>query len=133
MELAERNGNIFSMSGQKSKIPKKLVEKLDEYEDVHGRIKRPAVTFIIQTFEDNSCPDIEVVTGRVDNENEVRCNLSSETRRTFIKFQKEEETLISVWQQANKKEKAYEMQDDILVYNDVVCGEPIKQVLLPAC
>ncbi|GFY67345.1 retrovirus-related Pol polyprotein from transposon 297 [Trichonephila inaurata madagascariensis] len=64
---------------------------------------------------------------------EVRSNSSSETRKTFIKLQKEDEALINVWEQANKKEKAYEIQDDIPLHNDVVCGEPIKQVVLPAC
>ncbi|GFT51441.1 retrovirus-related Pol polyprotein from transposon opus [Trichonephila clavipes] len=58
--------------------------------------------------------------------------MNSEIRRTFIKLQKDE-TLISIWEQANKKEKTYEIHSDLLVHNDVVCGEPIKQVVLPAC
>ncbi|GFU87293.1 hypothetical protein TNCV_2715791 [Trichonephila clavipes] len=37
--------NIFSMTGRKIKTPGVLVEKLDEYEDVHGKTKRPAVPF----------------------------------------------------------------------------------------
>ncbi|GFY74443.1 retrovirus-related Pol polyprotein from transposon opus [Trichonephila inaurata madagascariensis] len=86
----------------------------------------------VQTFEEGSCLDIEATTDAVNIGSEVRSNLSSETRRTFIKLQKEDETLINVWEQANKKEKAYEIQDDLLVHNDVVCGEPIKQVVLPA-
>ncbi|GFQ69682.1 retrovirus-related Pol polyprotein from transposon opus [Trichonephila clavata] len=85
------------------------------------------------TCEESSYSNIEVSTDAVNIENEVRSNLSSDTRSTFIKLQKEDETLICVWEQANKKEKAYEIQDDLLMHNDVVCGEPIKQVVLPAC
>ncbi|GFV83054.1 retrovirus-related Pol polyprotein from transposon 412 [Trichonephila clavipes] len=86
----------------------------------------------VETFEESSCLDIEATIDSVNIEGEVRSNLSSETR-TFIQLQKEDETLINVWEQANKKEKAYEIQDDLLVHNDVVCGEPLKQVALPAC
>ncbi|GFQ91118.1 CCHC-type domain-containing protein [Trichonephila clavata] len=57
------------------------------------------------TCEESSYTDIEVSTDAVNIENEVRSNLSSETRSTFIKLQKEDETLISVWEQANKKKR----------------------------
>ncbi|GFT05453.1 retrovirus-related Pol polyprotein from transposon 412 [Trichonephila clavipes] len=87
----------------------------------------------VQTFEESSCLDIEATIDSVNVKGEVRSNLSSETRRTFIKIQKEDETLINVTEQANKKVKTYEIQDDLLVHNDVVCGEPLKQVVLPAC
>ncbi|GFQ80783.1 hypothetical protein TNCT_451301 [Trichonephila clavata] len=76
----------------------------------------------VPTCEKSSYSDIEVSTDAVNIENEARSNLSSETRSTFIKLQKEDETLISVWEEANKKEKAYEKQDDLLMHNDVVCG-----------
>ncbi|GFQ84500.1 retrovirus-related Pol polyprotein from transposon opus [Trichonephila clavata] len=87
----------------------------------------------VPTREESSYSDIEVSTDAVNIETEVRSNLSSETRNTFIKLQKEDETFKRVWEQANKKENAYEIQDDLLMHNDVVCGEPIKQVVLPAC
>ncbi|GFQ93219.1 hypothetical protein TNCT_124931 [Trichonephila clavata] len=48
------------------------------------------------TCEESSYSDIEVSTDAVNIENEARSNLSSETRSTFIKFQKEDETLRSV-------------------------------------
>ncbi|GFS88894.1 hypothetical protein TNCV_5037681 [Trichonephila clavipes] len=85
-----------------------------------------SITCEVQTFEDGSCSDIEVTTGAVDIENELRANLSSETRKTFIKLQKEDETLISVWEQANKKEKVYEIQDYLLVHNDLVVEQSSK-------
>ncbi|GFU29943.1 hypothetical protein TNCV_1687151 [Trichonephila clavipes] len=87
----------------------------------------------VQTFEESSCLDIDATINSVNIEGEVRSHLSSETTRTFIKLQKEDETLINVWEQANKKEKAYEIIDDLLEHNEDVCGEPIKQVVLPAC
>ncbi|GFY67749.1 retrovirus-related Pol polyprotein from transposon opus [Trichonephila inaurata madagascariensis] len=93
--------------------------------------KKPIV-YEVQTFEEGSRLDIEATIDAVNIGSEMRSNLSSETRRTFIKLQKEDETLIKVWEHANKKEKACEIQDDLLVHNDVVCGEPIKQVVLPA-
>ncbi|GFY56301.1 hypothetical protein TNIN_481171 [Trichonephila inaurata madagascariensis] len=67
----------------------------------------------VQAFEEGSCPYIEESTDAVSIENEVRSNLSNENRRTFIKLQKEDEILISIREVANKKEKAYEIQDDI--------------------
>ncbi|GFW11152.1 retrovirus-related Pol polyprotein from transposon opus [Trichonephila clavipes] len=94
--------------------------------------KKNSIVCEVQTFEEGSCLDIEATIDADNIESEVRSNLSSDTRRTFIKLQKEEETLISVWEQVNKKEKAYEIQNDLLVHNDIVCGEPIKQVVLPA-
>ncbi|GFX77388.1 retrovirus-related Pol polyprotein from transposon 412 [Trichonephila clavipes] len=60
----------------------------------------------VQTFEESSCLDIEGTIGSVNIEGE---------------------------EQANKKEKAYEILDDLLVHNAVVCGEPLKQVVPPAC
>ncbi|GFY71210.1 hypothetical protein TNIN_47061 [Trichonephila inaurata madagascariensis] len=57
----------------------------------------------VQTFEEGSCLDIEATIDAVNIESEVRPNLSSETRRTFIKLQKKDETLISVWEQARKR------------------------------
>ncbi|GFV98833.1 CCHC-type domain-containing protein [Trichonephila clavipes] len=87
----------------------------------------------VQTFEEGSCLDIEATIDTVNIEGEARSNLSSGTRRTVIKLQKDDETSINVREQANKKEKAYEIQDYLLVHNDVVCGEPIKQVVLAAC
>ncbi|GFR17506.1 retrovirus-related Pol polyprotein from transposon opus [Trichonephila clavata] len=86
----------------------------------------------VLTCEENSYSDIEMSTDAVNIESEVRSNLSSETRSTFIKLQKEDETLISIWEQANKIEKAYEVQDDLVKHNDVVFREPIKQFVLLA-
>ncbi|GFX76899.1 hypothetical protein TNCV_3279341 [Trichonephila clavipes] len=102
-------------------------------DDTQLNENKSSIVCEVQTFEKSSCLDIEATIDSVNIEDEVRSNLSSETRRTFIKLQKEDETLINIWEQANKKEKAYEIQDDLLVHNDVVCGEPLKQVVLPAC
>ncbi|GFW45804.1 retrovirus-related Pol polyprotein from transposon opus [Trichonephila clavipes] len=102
-------------------------------DDTQLKENKSSIVCEVQTFEKSSCLDIEATIDSVNIEGEVRSNLSSETRRTFIKLQKEDETLINIWEQANKKEKAYEIQDDLLVHNDVVCGEPLKQVVLPAC
>ncbi|GFV01503.1 integrase_H2C2 domain-containing protein [Trichonephila clavipes] len=102
-------------------------------DDTQLKENKSSIVCEVHTFEKSSCLDIEATIDSVNIEGEVRSNLSSETRRTFIKLQKEDETLINIWEQANKKEKAYEIQDDLLVHNDIVCGEPLKQVVLPAC
>ncbi|GFX21381.1 retrovirus-related Pol polyprotein from transposon opus [Trichonephila clavipes] len=101
--------------------------------DTQLKENKSSIVCEVHTFEKSSCLDIEATIDSVNIEGEVRSNLSSETRRTFIKLQKEDETLINIWEQANKKEKAYEIQDDLLMHNDIVCGEPLKQVVLPAC
>ncbi|GFU10251.1 retrovirus-related Pol polyprotein from transposon 412 [Trichonephila clavipes] len=102
-------------------------------DDIQLDENKSSIVCEVQTFQEGSCLDIEAMIDAVNIEGEVRSNLSSETRRTFIKLQKKDEILINVWQQANKKEQAYEIQDDLLVHNDVVCGQPIKQVVQPAC
>ncbi|GFU77763.1 hypothetical protein TNCV_1137711 [Trichonephila clavipes] len=65
----------------KIKIPKVLVEKLEEYEDVHGKTKRPTVPFInkeksycktiplntrgsLSQLEDRDCGNIFSMSGR---------------------------------------------------------------------
>ncbi|GFS56350.1 retrovirus-related Pol polyprotein from transposon 412 [Trichonephila clavipes] len=115
-------------------VSKKLVNDMHVIDnDTQLKENKSSIVCEVHTFEKSSCLDIEATIDSVNIEGEVISNLSSETRRTFIKLQKEDETLINIWEQANNKEKAYEIQDDLFVHNDVVCGEPLKQVVLPAC
>ncbi|GFQ65608.1 hypothetical protein TNCT_510291 [Trichonephila clavata] len=57
----------------------------------------------VPTWEESLYSDIEVSTDAVNIENEVRSNLGSETRSTFINLQKEDETLMSGNKQIKRK------------------------------
>ncbi|GFY66238.1 hypothetical protein TNIN_287831 [Trichonephila inaurata madagascariensis] len=67
-----------------------------------------------------------------EHENEVKGpgQIKIDLHKLIPKF--DSRNMILVREHANKKEKAYDIQDDLLVPNDIVCGEPIKQVVLPA-
>ncbi|GFV56770.1 retrovirus-related Pol polyprotein from transposon 412 [Trichonephila clavipes] len=44
-----------------------------------------------------------------------------------------DESLRSVWSQAENKQNAYDIDDGILVHIESICGENVKQVVLPTC
>lgn len=57
----------------------------------------------------------------------------NENRSSFIKLQREDETLKDVWELAEGCRHDYEVKDGILVHNDNVCGEQVQQIVLPLC
>ncbi|GFT19490.1 retrovirus-related Pol polyprotein from transposon 412 [Trichonephila clavipes] len=42
-------------------------------------------------------------------------------------------SLRSVWGQAENKQNAYDIDDRVLVHTESICGENVKQVVLPTC
>ncbi|GFU96438.1 retrovirus-related Pol polyprotein from transposon 412 [Trichonephila clavipes] len=44
-----------------------------------------------------------------------------------------DESLRSVWGQAEDKQNAYDIDDEVLVHLESICGENVKQVVLPTC
>ncbi|GFW48150.1 retrovirus-related Pol polyprotein from transposon 297 [Trichonephila clavipes] len=54
-------------------------------------------------------------------------------KSSFVKLQRMDESLRSVWGQAENKQNAYDIDDGILVHIESICGENVKQVVLPTC
>ncbi|GFQ63876.1 retrovirus-related Pol polyprotein from transposon 412 [Trichonephila clavata] len=44
-----------------------------------------------------------------------------------------DESLGPVWSQAKNKQNAYEIDDGVLIHTESICGEDVKQVVLPTC
>ncbi|GFV85375.1 hypothetical protein TNCV_3772001 [Trichonephila clavipes] len=54
-------------------------------------------------------------------------------KSSFVKLQRMDESLRSVWGQAENKQNAYDIDDGVLVHIESICGENVKQVVLPTC
>ncbi|GFT13820.1 retrovirus-related Pol polyprotein from transposon 412 [Trichonephila clavipes] len=56
-----------------------------------------------------------------------------ETRSTFIKMQREDDTLKKLWSLAEQQKNSVKIHNGILVHSEYICGENIDQVVLPQC
>ncbi|GFS88479.1 retrovirus-related Pol polyprotein from transposon opus [Trichonephila clavipes] len=56
-----------------------------------------------------------------------------ETRSTFIKMQREDDTLKKLWSLAEKQKNSVKIHNGILVHSEYICGENIDQVVLSQC
>ncbi|GFW76754.1 retrovirus-related Pol polyprotein from transposon opus [Trichonephila clavipes] len=56
-----------------------------------------------------------------------------ETRSTFIKMQREDDTLKKLWNLAEKRKNSVKIHNGILTHWEYICGESIDQVVLPQC
>ncbi|GFW68206.1 retrovirus-related Pol polyprotein from transposon opus [Trichonephila clavipes] len=54
-----------------------------------------------------------------------------ETRSTFIKMQREDDTLKKLWSLAEKQKNSVKIHNGILIHSEYICGENIDQVVLP--
>ncbi|GFR03651.1 CCHC-type domain-containing protein [Trichonephila clavata] len=54
-------------------------------------------------------------------------------KSSFVKLQRMDESLGPVWSQAKNKQNAYEIDDGVLIHTESICGEDVKQVVLPTC
>ncbi|GFT78267.1 retrovirus-related Pol polyprotein from transposon opus [Trichonephila clavipes] len=52
-----------------------------------------------------------------------------ETRSTFIKMQREDDTLKKLWSLAEKQKNSVKIHNGILVHSEYICGENIDQVM----
>ncbi|GFY49957.1 retrovirus-related Pol polyprotein from transposon 412 [Trichonephila inaurata madagascariensis] len=44
-----------------------------------------------------------------------------------------DESLEPIWSQAENKQNAYEIDDGVLIHTESICGENVKQMVLPTC
>ena len=58
---------------------------------------------------------------------------TDESEPTFSELQRRDESLKPIWDQAQKKLNSYEIDGGILMHTESVCGENVKQVVLPVC
>ncbi|GFR31135.1 retrovirus-related Pol polyprotein from transposon 412 [Trichonephila clavata] len=64
---------------------------------------------------------------------ETEASETNSARSSFAKLQRIYESLEPVWSQAKNKENAYEINDGVLMHTESICGEDVKQVVLPTC
>ncbi|GFQ80299.1 hypothetical protein TNCT_30041 [Trichonephila clavata] len=56
---------------------------------------------------------------------------TNSAKSSFVKLQRMDESLGPVWSQAKNKQNAYKIDDGVLIYTESICGEDVKQVVLP--
>ncbi|GBN68651.1 hypothetical protein AVEN_251381-1 [Araneus ventricosus] len=55
------------------------------------------------------------------------------TRTSFIESQMSDPTLSNAWEMAKTEGSAYAIKDGVLTHTEYICGEKVKQVVLPKC
>lgn len=88
---------------------------------LHGMQERPIVT--------NAC----IADSINEGETAELSAESHETRKSFIELQRSDESLRKAWEHAQNGQCSYEIQDGVLLHSENVCGEVVKQVVLPEC
>ncbi|GBM68170.1 Retrovirus-related Pol polyprotein from transposon 297 [Araneus ventricosus] len=58
---------------------------------------------------------------------------SEETRTSFIESQMSDPTLSDAWEMARTEGNAYAIRDGVLTHTEYICGEKVRQVVLPKC
>ncbi|GBL68120.1 Retrovirus-related Pol polyprotein from transposon 297 [Araneus ventricosus] len=58
---------------------------------------------------------------------------SEETRTSFIETQMSDPTLSDAWEMAGTEGNTYVIKDGVLTHTEYICGEKVKQVVLPKC
>ncbi|GFY67814.1 CCHC-type domain-containing protein [Trichonephila inaurata madagascariensis] len=61
---------------------------------------------------------------------EIDTSETNVAKSSFINLQRMDESLGSVWSQAENKQNAYDIDDGVLVHTESICGENVKQVLV---
>ncbi|GFR13194.1 retrovirus-related Pol polyprotein from transposon 297, partial [Trichonephila clavata] len=64
---------------------------------------------------------------------ETETSEANSAKSSFVKLQRMDESLGPVWSQAKNKQNAYEIDDGVLIHTESICGEDVKQVVLPTC
>ncbi|GFQ68273.1 transposon Ty3-I Gag-Pol polyprotein [Trichonephila clavata] len=99
----------------------------------------------VQLFDFENQRDFECTKGKdiqLESEEELSTlalgqeTETSETnlaKSSFVKLQRMDESLGPFWSQAKNKQNAYEIDDGVLIHTESICGEDVKQVVLPTC
>ncbi|GBN37248.1 Gypsy retrotransposon integrase-like protein 1 [Araneus ventricosus] len=74
---------------------------------------------------------IELITTEFDRNGSTQD--SEETRTSFIESQMSDPTLSDAWEMARTEGNAYAIKDGVLTHTEYICGEKVRQVVLPKC
>ncbi|GBN26413.1 Retrovirus-related Pol polyprotein from transposon 297 [Araneus ventricosus] len=100
----------------------KFESKLDCYGTVKEELEVPSM-------------DIEASIKLISTESDQdgSTQVGEETRTSFIESQMSDPTLSDAWEMARMEENAYTIKDGVLTHTEYICGEKVKQVVLPKC
>ncbi|GBM08846.1 hypothetical protein AVEN_57402-1 [Araneus ventricosus] len=94
----------------------KFESKLDCYDTVKEELEVASIELIAtDSVRDGSTQDGE------------------RTRTSFIESQMSDPTLSDVWEMARTEGNAYAIRDGVLTHTEYICGEKVKQAVLPKC
>ncbi|GBN96886.1 Retrovirus-related Pol polyprotein from transposon 297 [Araneus ventricosus] len=100
----------------------KFESKLDCYDTVKEELEVPSMDIEAS---------IELIATESDRDGSTQD--SEETRTSFIESQMSDPTLSDAWEMARTEGNAYAIKDGVLTHTENICGEEVKQVVLPKC
>ncbi|GBO06517.1 hypothetical protein AVEN_78550-1, partial [Araneus ventricosus] len=100
----------------------KFKSKLDCYDTVKEELEVPSTDIEVS---------IELIATESDRHGSTQD--SEETRTSFIESQMSDPTLSDAWEMARTEGNAYAIKDGVLTHTEYICGEKVRQVVLPKC
>ncbi|GBN33473.1 Retrovirus-related Pol polyprotein from transposon 297 [Araneus ventricosus] len=100
----------------------KFESKLDCYDTVKEELEVPSMDIEAS---------IKLISTESDRDGSTQ--VGEETRTSFIESQMSDPTLSDAWETARMEENAYTIKDGVLTHTEYICGEKVKQVILPKC
>ncbi|GBM03860.1 hypothetical protein AVEN_231325-1 [Araneus ventricosus] len=100
----------------------KFESKLDCYDTVKEELEVPSTDIEAS---------IELIATESDRYGSTQDR--EDTRTSFIESQMSDPTLSDAWEMARTEGNAYAIKDGALTHTEYICGEKVKQVVLPKC
>ncbi|GBO25276.1 Retrovirus-related Pol polyprotein from transposon 297 [Araneus ventricosus] len=100
----------------------KLESKLDCYDTVKEELEVPSMDIEASN---------ELIATEADRDGSAQDG--ERTRISFIESQMSDPTLSNAWEMAKTEGNAYAIKDGVLTHTEYICGEKVKQVVLPKC
>ncbi|GBN14853.1 Retrovirus-related Pol polyprotein from transposon 297 [Araneus ventricosus] len=100
----------------------KFESKFDCYDTVKKELKVPSTDIEAS---------IQLISTESDRDGSTQD--SEETRTSFIESQMSDPTLSDAWEMARMGGNTYTIKDGVLTHTEYICGEKVKQVVLPKC
>ncbi|GBO11733.1 Retrovirus-related Pol polyprotein from transposon 297, partial [Araneus ventricosus] len=100
----------------------KFESKLDCYDTVKEELEVPSTDIEAS---------IELIATESDRNGSTQ--YSEETRTSFIESQMSGPTLSDAWEMEGTEGNAYAIKDGVLTHTENICGEKVKQIVLPKC
>ncbi|GBN00767.1 Pro-Pol polyprotein [Araneus ventricosus] len=100
----------------------KFESKLDCYDTVKEELEVPSTDIEAS---------IELIATESDRNSSTQD--SEETRTSFIESQMSDPILSDAWEMARTEGNVYAIKDGVLTHTEYICGEKVRQVVLPKC